>query len=71
LVTTLHTKAREMTPLNPTEADLTRLAFQFDLVPDEGWGAYDLDWVTTHALAALHDAATVPPDRSVVSTTPT
>jgi hypothetical protein len=65
LVTTLHTKAREMTPLDPSVDDLTRLAFQFDLVPDEGWGAYDLDWVVTHALAALHDAASEPPTREV------
>lgn len=61
LVTTLHTKAREMCPLEATSQALEALAVQFDLVPDEGWQNYDLEWVVTHALMAMHDAATIPP----------
>lgn len=65
LVTTLHTKAREMCPLEASAASLTALAVQFDLVPDEGWRAYDLEWVVTHALLAMHEAATVPPSYDI------
>jgi superfamily I DNA/RNA helicase len=60
MVTTLHTKAREMCPLEATSDALTALAFQFDQVP-EGWQVYDLEFVVTHALLAMHEAATVPP----------
>lgn len=65
MVTTLHTKAREMCPLEATSPALTALALQFDLVPDEGWRHYDLEWVVTHALLAMHDAATVIPSYDV------
>jgi DNA helicase-2/ATP-dependent DNA helicase PcrA len=65
MITTLHTKAREMTPLDPTPAALTALAIQFDLIPDDGWRHYDVDFVVTHALLAMHDAATVPPSYDV------
>ena len=61
LVGYLHTKGREMCPLDPTDKDIEALAYRFDYVPDEGWGVYDLDWVVTHALMAMHEAATVNP----------
>jgi superfamily I DNA/RNA helicase len=60
MITTLHTKGREMCPLDPTEDALTSLAFQFDLVP-EGWQQFDLDFVVTHALLAMAEAASTPP----------
>lgn len=65
MVTTLHTKAREMCPLDQTQEALEALAVQFDLIPDEGWRLYDLDFVITHALLAMHDAATTPPSYDV------
>jgi hypothetical protein len=65
MVTTLHTKAREMCPLDATSHALATLAAQFDLIPDEGWRHYDLDWVVTHALLAMHEAATTPPSYDV------
>lgn len=64
-ITELHTKGREMVPLGTTQDDLARLAFQFNLVPDEEWGRFDLDFVTLHALAAMHEAASVAPSRKI------
>src|SRR5205823_4861202 len=61
LITLLHTKAREMCPLNTSMSDVTNLAFRFDYVPDEGWSNYDVEFVTTHALAAVIHAGTEPP----------
>src|SRR3990167_9145846 len=37
LVSTLHTKAREMAPLAASAGDLLDIAYQFDCVPDEEW----------------------------------
>ncbi len=65
LVSKLHTKAREMTPVDWDEATLTALALQFDCDPDEGWRDYDVDWVVLRAAEALAGASTVAPVRSV------
>lgn len=65
LISQLHGKGREMLPLDFSEDTLTKLAFRFDLVPDENWRDYDLDYVVTHALAAMHDAASIPPTYDV------
>ncbi len=61
LVTKLHTKAREITPLDYSPDILTNMAFRFDLVPDDTWRSYDLEFVVAHACAALDEAATVEP----------
>lgn len=65
LITQLHTKAREMRPLDTTQQDLEYLALQFGLVPDEGWRNYDLDYVVLHALSAMYHAATEEPTYDV------
>lgn len=65
LVTLLHTKGREMCPLQPTARELRDMALFFDLAPDDDWagtprsdsGFYDLDWVVGRALAAMEYAA--------------
>lgn len=54
LITKLHTKAREMMATGePTLKKLTELAFFFDLVPDEEWGKYDVDFVVKAASRAV------------------
>lgn len=61
MVSALHSKGREMVPLDTTYDDLVSLACRFDLVPDENWGIFDLDFVVTHAWAAMTEAATNQP----------
>ena len=61
LVTQLHTKARDMVPTSATREVLTDLAEFFDLVPDEGWGQYDLEFVVGSAYAAVQHAAICKP----------
>ncbi len=56
LVNQLHTKGREMCPLNPTYDELLALAFRFDLIPDEGWTTYSVEWVVERALDAMRYA---------------
>lgn len=65
LVSKLHTKAREMTPLDWDTDALTALALQFDCEPDEGWREYNLGWVVERAAEALAYAATEAPTRTV------
>lgn len=61
LVGLLHTKGREIIPVEPTEDALVRLAVQFGLEPDESWRDYDIVFVASHALAAMTYAADHPP----------
>ncbi len=61
LVNELMTKGREICPLGPTEDHLRVLALRFDLVPDEGWTKFPLQFVVSRALAAMHHAAKVAP----------
>ena len=56
LITQLHTKGRDMLPLEATGPALLDLALFFDLVPDEGWAEYSLEWVVTQALRAIQYA---------------
>lgn len=65
LVSKLHTKAREMCPLDWDTDRLVALALQFDCEPDEGWKAYNLDYVVHRAAEALVIAATVAPSRAI------
>lgn len=65
LVSLLHTKAREMCPLDYNEAVLQGLAMRFDYVPDDGWRQYDLDYVVTAAKRAIDHAATETPQRDI------
>ncbi len=65
LVSKLHTKAREMSPINWTEDTLTALALQFQCEPDGGWKQYPLEYVVHRAAEALVYAATVEPSRAV------
>lgn len=65
LVSKLHTKAREMCPLDWDEDTLTALALQFDCEPDEGWRQYNLAYVVERAAEALAHAATVVPTRAI------
>jgi superfamily I DNA/RNA helicase len=65
LVSKLHTKAREMCPLDWDTDALVALALQFDCEPDEGWRQYDLMYVVERAAEALAHAATVAPTRAV------
>ena len=65
LVSKLHTKAREMCPLDWDKDSLTALALQFDCEPDEGYRDYDLGYVVQRAAEALAGAATEAPTRSV------
>lgn len=54
LVTSLHTKARDMVGRIPSYEELTALALFFDYVPDEGWGEENsLDMVVKWARAAM------------------
>lgn len=65
LVSKLHTKAREMCPLDWDEDALTELALRFDCEPDEGWKQYDLQYVVHRAAEALVHATTTAPTRAV------
>lgn len=65
LVSKLHTKAREMCPLDWDEDVLTELALRFDCEPDEGWKQYDLQYVVHRAGEALAHATTTAPTRAV------
>lgn len=65
LVSMLHTKARDMMPIEPTIRELRDLCFFFDLTPDDDWsrtkqadgGYYDVDYVVKKAHAAMLYAA--------------
>jgi len=61
MVSTLHTKLRDMLGDIPTVEEARALAFFFDLVPDEGWGTYDVEYVVQAAISAVRHAATVEP----------
>ena len=61
LVTQLHTKGRDMLPLGYTGQALQNLALFFDLVPDEGWTDYRLDFVVVRAQEAMSIAANQDP----------
>lgn len=65
LISLLHTKAREMCPLNYDEDTLRGLALRFDYVPDEGWRQYDLDYIVESAKAAIDHAANELPRRDI------
>ena len=65
LVTQLHTKAREMEPLQCSRERLTTLAFEFDYVPDEGWRSYPVEYVVQLAQAAMAQAAHETPDCAI------
>ncbi len=66
LVSQLHTKGRDMLPIEPTYAELKDLCLFFDLAPDDDWsgtrrqdgqGFYDLDYVVSKAQEAMLYAA--------------
>jgi superfamily I DNA/RNA helicase len=63
MITTLHTKAREINPLATQASELIDLAYKFECVPDNGWTGtnWDLQFVTEKALQAMHLAATIKP----------
>lgn len=66
LISTLHTKGREMCPLLFSHDELMSLAFRFECVPDDNWPVpYDVEFVVAHALAAMEHAATEPPTYDV------
>lgn len=52
LVSLLHTKVREMIPMNATIETVHGLALFFNLIPDEGYRGYDLNWVVAAGMAA-------------------
>lgn len=58
LVSLLHTKAREMRPIEPTVGVLTDLALQFGYEPDEAYGGrWAVEDVASLALSAMRVAA--------------
>lgn len=63
LVSTLHSKAREIRPLATQPGDLLDLADQFECEPDEEWEAfgYDVSFVERMALLAMELAAKIKP----------
>lgn len=65
MISTLHTKIRDIIGGVPTFEEARSLAFFFDLVPDEGWGRYDVDHVVDAAIGAVKHAATVEPSIAV------
>ena len=65
LVSSLHTKARDMFGRVPTVPEMTRLAFFFDYVPDDSWRDYDLEWVASRAVQAMMLARDREPDTEV------
>lgn len=68
LVTSLHTKGREMMPLDADLGGLTALALRFDLEPDESWEGlgFDLGYVAESALEVMTRAANEPPKNAEV-----
>ncbi len=62
LISQLHTKARDMMPLEASVEKMTQLALFFDYVPDEGWTQYRLEYVVQMARAAMAQAAHADPD---------
>lgn len=73
LVSQLHTKGRDMIPIEPTFAALKDLCLFFDLAPDDDWsttprphgGTYDLSYVVNSALEAMLYAAAHEPTYDV------
>lgn len=63
LVSTLHTKGREISPFDSSVGTLTRLALQFDCVPDDAWKDYSLESVVEAASMAVQVATEDAPDR--------
>jgi superfamily I DNA/RNA helicase len=63
LVSKLHSKGREMVPHAREHKDLIDLVYQFDLEPDESWGAsgFDVEYIVEHSLAAMDLAAKTKP----------
>ena len=60
MISNLHTKVRDMgVPL--TFGDVQRTALFFDLVPDDGWGTYDLTYVVNAAIGAAEHASRIEP----------
>lgn len=56
LISLLHTKGREMQPLDATKHSLLQLELFFDYCPEDGWGTWDADFVAQYALAAMEHA---------------
>lgn len=65
LISQLHTKARDMHGRVLTYEALTLLALEFDLVPDEGWSEYSLEYVVARAQEAMSIAAHDDPSRDI------
>jgi hypothetical protein len=65
LITNLHTKGREMCPLDPTIAELTSLALFFDYAPDESWVEWSLEEVVRRARFAIAFAAENEPTHNI------
>lgn len=65
MVTNLHTKAREMEPLDPSMERLVQLALFFDYVPDETWVRYSVEWIAQRAQAAMEFAKARPPTHAI------
>ncbi len=65
LVTKLHTKIREITPLDLNVQRITDLAYQFDCEPEEAWRDYDMAYVVKAAIVAVQHAATEPPSYDI------
>jgi len=61
LITTLHTKGREMTPHARVLGDLTNIAIQFECEPDEEWAnsGFPLEYVEQKALEAMELGANI------------
>jgi DNA helicase-2/ATP-dependent DNA helicase PcrA len=53
LISLIHTKGREMCPLQFGDKALTDLALFFDYVPDEGWSMWTLERCVTYAYDAM------------------
>lgn len=60
LVSLLHTKVRDM-GIELTYDAVLQAALFFDLVPDEGWGQYDLPYVVHAAISAVEYASSHEP----------
>jgi superfamily I DNA/RNA helicase len=59
LVSQLHSKGREITPLTEDPADLVELAYKFDLIPDQEWEpqGFTVEYLADRAYAAMVRAA--------------
>lgn len=65
LVTMLHTKGRDMHPIEPSVKDMIALALFFDYVPDEGWREYNVEYVAESACEAMALAAREEPSTRI------